>query len=290
MSDTAFEDSLREAFEERGLAEAPEGTTSEEESEAETPEQPRDEQGRFAPKEKILGKFDSQEDLVKSYQELERKLGERGNEEVQRLAQEVAQLRQQQVPINSDDPMQATIAAYERGDQIALQSHFAEWREEDPFAAAAWYSDTRNQARIDQLQQQYEQRFRQVEPVLSRTTNETALQAVASRHSDFAQFAGNVSEIIANDPYLVEAYSSDDPSRKEWAFETAYEKAKLRAGDNLTEASTQAQHEQQEAARAAKADAVVASASTSPQTRETGDAKDRFKESILNADLGPFGA
>jgi hypothetical protein len=46
--------------------------------------------------EKILGKFDSQEDLAKAYQELERKLGQQNQQQQQQTKQDTAELNEDQ--------------------------------------------------------------------------------------------------------------------------------------------------------------------------------------------------
>ena len=56
-------------------------TTSDKPEEAAKTEAPKEEAPKVEvqeePKEKILGKFETQEDLIKSYQELEKKIGEK---------------------------------------------------------------------------------------------------------------------------------------------------------------------------------------------------------------------
>ena len=302
----AFEAALRDKF---GTTEPEEATTSPEAEAA--PEEPvvseaeeapasraRDEQGRFTKvEEPILGKFNSVDDLVQAYQHAERRLGELGGEvgELRQLREQFEEMRAQlsrpTTPNNfadllEEDPATAAEMAYRAGDELALRQATAAWELVAPGAPRAWARAVQAEHQLQQMRQEMDARFQPVQEQAQRQQLESNVEQLRSQFGGdkFNTIAGHAVQLLESDPELARALA--DPQRQTWALNTAFRLAAAEQGENLSRAATELQQQDAEAARAAKTAAAVVSASSTPASREDKGAIDRFKESILGAEIG----
>lgn len=261
----------------------------------EPPAEPlRDEAGKFTNDTKLLEEhgltqFKSVADALKSYRELQGLQGRQAQEigEIRQQLQEFAAVQQRQ-PVSYDDldPADAAQIAWERGDTTATKAALEQWKVDDPFAAAVWVGNVQRQAEIAQLREEYAATLAPVQQRNQEQTIASAYHAVASRLPDINQFGDAIMEAAQSAPEVVAALKSGTAQDAERVFENLYWLAKGRQADTVTAAAQQAQAEQTEANRQAKAQAVVANVSSRPTSVEGKDAIDRFKQSILGVETG----
>lgn len=263
---------------------------------AATEQRGRDEKGRFAAKPDddeaadeqaddglIGGKFKTQEDLLKSYQELERQRGLDSAEkaELRQIAERFQQLQTQmdelpgrmQPPPQYDydslietDPAMAAQLAYQSGDQLRFQQAFAAWNDVSPGTPQVWAQNMQLQEKIAELEGSFEQRIAPVQDQARATVTAQALSQFASTHPDFDLYRDQMQQIAVDSPHLAALVNSDDPQAKVEMLDYLYTKAKMDeargSADNLQDALRNAA---QDTARAEQEAAVV---STSQRTAE----------------------
>ncbi len=235
MANGIFDDDLLELdespetgqdFEEQ--ATGPEGQP--EGSAEDTSEEPEQTEG-----EPLLGKFKSVDDLVKSYQELERKLGSR-DEEKEQLRQQLYMLQGylQALPqMGQQQPMPEQQQAKDEYDEL-----LAEFEQLYPGLTKAM---TRQQEkamseRLQQIEQKVGQALAPVQQfMMQEHFNRQALE-LAAKYPDFKDYAQDMMQIYQTQPML--AAMPD-------GMETAYQMAKAR---HVVAASQTAQTEAGKAA------------------------------------------
>lgn len=142
-------------------------------------------EAQLAEKEKFIGQQSTQVGDVRA--------------ELQQLRDELA-ARTPQTPapvpvaITQDmidnDPATATILAYQQNDGFALERAFEAWKEEDPFSAASWRSDTLAQQReaairADVQRQIDERNAREAAAASANAAWGDAMNLVGSKYPDF---------------------------------------------------------------------------------------------------------
>lgn len=251
----------------------------------------------------IGGKFKSQDDLLKAYEEAQRKLGEQGSElgELRRLREEFEEFASS---FEEDEPAQMSpheVAAY--SDQIQENpSHVAVWALQNGHdllydsAIRQLYDigDIFTANRLEQarmmaaMQAQVRQTIEPLEqPVQRMTQNQEfnqAWRAVAEKMPDLNKFADAIQEAATTAPEVVGALRQGDMASKERVIENLYWLAKGRQAETFQEAAKEVARQTAEDNQRAKAEATVASASSSPTRGDTGKTwKDDLKESIMSA-------
>lgn len=240
MANGIFDDDLLELdespetgqdFEEQ--ATGPEGQP--EGSAEDTSEEPEQTEGEPLQGEPLLGKFKSVDDLVKSYQELERKLGSR-DEEKEQLRQQLYMLQGylQALPqMGQQQPMPEQQQAKDEYDEL-----LAEFEQLYPGLTKAM---TRQQERamaerLAQIEQRVGQTIAPVQQfMMQEHFNRQALE-LAAKYPDFKDYAQDMMQIYQTQPML--AAMPD-------GMETAYQMAKAR---HIVAASQTAQTEAGKAA------------------------------------------
>lgn len=142
--------------------------------------------------ETIRAKFNSEDDLIKSYRELERKLGTRDEEKewlrqqldtttryLQALAPKLEQ--PQGEPEEPEDPAAWLEQFYERGPEAV---------------------DARVQAKLEQFERQLQQQLAPVQQHLMQEYYNQQALALANKHSDFRELAPTMSVIYEKYPQL----------------------------------------------------------------------------------------
>lgn len=181
----------------------------------------------------------------------------------------------------SFNPEQAAQIAYERGDAEALGAAMRTWVEygtqEDAFKAAVFWNGVQQRHMLESLARDLESRAPAASPD-QELDREVA--GVISRHPDIEQFVPQIGALANERPLMRQALESGTPAERAQALEDLYLLAKGRDSDTLsTQATSQATAETKKAARKAKADAAVVSATrgsaATPSENLTG--VDRFR-------------
>lgn len=196
-----FGEDLLDAPPEEGQGVLEEGLTSPDEGQLD--DQPESEEPALTPEEEeermkedlVRAKFNSKDDIVKAYRELERKLGSRDDEKegLKRQLELAAQYIQ-------------TLAA---GRQQAQEAPEAPKEPEDP---AAWLEqfyehgpqavDARVQAKLAEFEQRLQQRLEPVQQHLTQEYYNQQAMALAGKYSDFKELAPTMSVIYEKYPQL----------------------------------------------------------------------------------------
>lgn len=241
--------------------------------------------------EKLLaGKYESPEALERAYQELQSKFNERDGEigEVRRLREELDSLRGRvDAPqhdydaLISANPAAAAQLAYEAGDAYHLNGALEAWKDEDPFAAAVWYSNTRNEARMAQLAQSYEERLSVHDQGAARADLSSAMSEFAKVNPDLEAIAPTMVEIAEASPNVLALMQSDDLATKLEVFDFLAVKARARLGVAATpvapadEENTKAK---QDAALLSGTSSATHTAPETPASDEAREIKGAFRE------------
>lgn len=272
------------AVEEEPVAEAEPAAEAEEPA---VEDRPRNPDGTFAAKNPepapLLGKFKSAEELAVAYTELERHLGDQRRELGQRRQSEeelaarlaaieghIATPRQQITGDMIDrDPAAATQLAYEQGDQAALATAFAAWKDEDPAGAAVWAATETAAQREQALRAEYEARLAQVEQRIAPAEQadldrqyQGAFAQFARQHPDVEKFIPAMAQIAEANPTMQALIESGSPAQAADTFATLYKLAKYEQGDLAAAAVQDTARAVAEESQRAREEAFVASAST----------------------------
>jgi len=268
MANGIFDDDLLELdespetgqdFEEQatGPEGQPEGSTED------TSEEPEQTEGKPLQGEPLLGKFKSVDDLVKSYQELERKLGAR-DEEKEQLRQQLYMLQGylQALPqMGQQQPTPEQQQAKDEYDEL-----LAEFEQLYPGLTKALIRQQEKvmSERLQQIEQKIGQAVAPVQQfMMQEYFNRQALE-LAAKYPDFKDYAQDMMQIYQTQPML--AAMPD-------GMETAYQMAKAR---HLVAASQTAQTE------AGKAAARLPG-SSGARTAKPQDAEKAFLEDIFGS-------
>lgn len=268
MANGIFDDDLLELdespetgqdFEEQ--ATGPEGQP--EGSAEDTSEEPEQTEGEPLQGEPLLGKFKSVDDLVKSYQELERKLGSR-DEEKEQLRQQLYMLQGylQALPqMGQQQPTPEQQQAKDEYDEL-----LAEFEQLYPGLTKAMLRQQEKvmSERLQQIEQKIGQAVAPVQQfMIQEHFNRQALE-LAAKYPDFKDYAQDMMQIYQTQPML--AAMPD-------GMETAYQMAKAR---HIVAASQTAQTE------AGKAAARLPG-SSGARTAKPQDAEKAFLEDIFGS-------
>ncbi len=268
MANGIFDDDLLELdespetgqdFEEQatGPEGQPEGSTED------TSEEPEQTEGKPLQGEPLLGKFKSVDDLVKSYQELERKLGAR-DEEKEQLRQQLYMLQGylQALPqMGQQQPTPEQQQAKDEYDEL-----LAEFEQLYPGLTKALIRQQEKvmSERLQQIEQKIGQAVAPVQQfMMQEYFNRQALE-LAAKYPDFKDYAQDMMQIYQTQPML--AAMPD-------GMETAYQIAKAR---HVVAASQTAQTE------AGKAAARLPG-SSGARTAKPQDAEKAFLEDIFGS-------
>ena len=268
MANGIFDDDLLELdespetgqdFEEQatGPEGQPEGSTED------TSEEPEQTEGEPLQGEPLLGKFKSVDDLVKSYQELERKLGSR-DEEKEQLRQQLYMLQGylQALPqMGQQQPTPEQQQAKDEYDEL-----LAEFEQLYPGLTKALIRQQEKvmSERLQQIEQKVGQAVAPLQQfMMQEHFNRQALE-LAAKYPDFKDYAQDMMQIYQTQPLL--AAMPD-------GMETAYQIAKAR---HVVAASQTAQTE------AGKAAARLPG-SSGARTAKPQDAEKAFLEDIFGS-------
>lgn len=268
MANGIFDDDLLELdespetgqdFEEQatGPEGQPEGSTED------TSEEPEQTEGEPLQGEPLLGKFKSVDDLVKSYQELERKLGSR-DEEKEQLRQQLYMLQGylQALPqMGQQQPTPEQQQAKDEYDEL-----LAEFEQLYPGLTKALIRQQEKvlSERLQQIEQKVGQAVAPLQQfMMQEHFNRQALE-LAAKYPDFKDYAQDMMQIYQTQPML--AAMPD-------GMETAYQMAKAR---HIVAASQTAQTE------AGKAAARLPG-SSGARTAKPQDAEKAFLEDIFGS-------
>lgn len=208
------------------VAPADPADTAEPEPEATQDDRPRDDKGRFVPRnlevddpdiQKYLDKY--QGDPVKALKaavEAQSTIGRLGDEvgELRKLREQLDALndRVNQPPptqITEDlidrDPARAAQLAYEQNNPAALDYAIAAWKADDPFAAALWVSERRQ----EQRERAYQERIQKLEQTV-----------VPAAHA--AEFEGGIRHLVEQDPSALDRIREGIPNIPQEVASTLY--------------------------------------------------------------------
>lgn len=262
-------------------AETPTDTVDTVQETTETPATPEE----AAATERLLaGKYRTVEDLERAYAEAQKMIPEYAdwrklNGEVEYLRE---QLQQQAAPaaapiqITADlierDPASAAVLAYEQDNGHAFRIAFEAWREEDPFSAATWASQKSAEQNMQEVEQKYEQRFRELEqrvaPAAAAVAQQQSSAQLAKVAEEFPEIpalfeSGRLAEIAQQFPGTIgAALISEDPAVKAEALRAAAGFERGRQRDTLQANVQDVARAQAEEERRAAEDAYVASSTT----------------------------
>ena len=254
-------------------------------------ERPRDDQGRFTAKEQetepekpaepelILGKFKSTDDLIKSYQELEQKLGSQGNElsqALQHIDQRFAEFEEEPEPVNvttlqeeldANPARIPTVArdAYQRGDQQALNAVLVSWEYHDPAGAKAF----EREIMLDMFRK--EQQQAQQVAMTREQENRSVMQEFTQAHPDLDAVAPVMQQIVNDYPSIGRLLVSQDTRERREGLEALYSLASRRASDNATAENRQTDADNKaDENRAIEEAQVVSGNATHSETKKSG--------------------
>src|SRR5262245_37116241 len=178
-------------------------------SEPEPQERLRDEQGRFVaqePEELIGGKFRSQDDLLRAYQELESQRGDMARQmrDLRALEDKISGLQQRfDAPappeITQDqidaNPAYATQLAWETGNVQAMNTALAAWVEDDMPTALMWVQNQAFAHAVEQLRQELLAKIEPMQQAAQGNTLARAFGSVRARHPDIDQYLDTFKEL-----------------------------------------------------------------------------------------------
>lgn len=228
----------------------------------------------------LAGKYKSVEDLEAAHQELQKKLGELGNEvgELRPLREQFnefqtqwQQQQQQPQPITQDavnyvdelvqsSPQSAAAWAAQSGQPWLYDRVIRQWAEYDPIAAGRYDTHMQLQQAQTQLAQQFAPQMQSAAELADQQKTSAALNAVVAKYPDFASVADKVPQLVEQRPHWAQALASQNVQERTSVLEDAYLLAKAAHGDTLQQAAQAVQQEQDMEARQLRQDAQVASA------------------------------
>ena len=236
--------------------------------------------------EKLLaGNFKTTEELERAYEEL-RSLNGRQSQELGELRktfeEQFAQINQRletptapPVQITADliesNPAYAAQLAYEQNNGVAFQAAFEQWKEEQPFEAAAWAATKHNEEQLAALRAEQEQRYRELQAQVAPAAENVAASQVTSLIAQAEATTPGLSEFVASDkvaplaqefPEVAAALLSGTPKQKFESLRALHLIAKGRESDNLKATTEQVGRATAEEAQRVREEAFVASATT----------------------------
>lgn len=287
--------------------EAPADVVDTADEEHATDERPRDEKGRFISPEqadklsKYINKYDG--DVDKAYEasvEAQSLIGKLGQElgtlrsQVENLP---SQLQHQQAPtlpgdigdLIAQDPRQVAVWALQNGaGEPVYEAAMQEWFDQDPRAAARFETELR----LQQVRSEFEAQTVPVQRTLAEQEKQAAIARFTREHPDVEALAPQIQRVAAEQPFLANALSSDDPTTVVQALSALYTVAKATAPPApdtgaSQQAIAQAQAQALQQAEQAKQEAAVVTGGTN----STGDpaqpsASDEIWERWQELDIG----
>lgn len=262
------------------------------EPDAAADDRPRDEKGRFVPREiddevavddpelqALLAKYKGDPlQALRAAAEAQRHVGS--------VHQEIGQLRQQmedmanrqpqmvtpQTPVTQDlidsNPAAATELAYTQQNQVALRAAFEAWKMEEPTDAALWYSQKQIEAVNQQWEERYSQLAQQVQPLQQQQADNVFAQGIRQLHAADPQVHDRIVEGAAHLPEevagaLYTLLETGTPDQKLGAYKALAELTKAPASPATPdEVRAQAREAALEADRAIAEAAVVSATAT----------------------------
>lgn len=252
---------------------------------------PRNEKGQFVPAEtgapetdapeqpaetSILDKYGGDVDkALKALEESQSYIGDlhRTQGELTRQLAELTQAIQSPKPqqdfeaLLESNPQQAAEMALAANDQQAYQRAVEEWNDLAPGAPQIWAQNLYLQQQMAELRQQVEATQAPLREQQQTQTLARAYQEVEQANPDFAQLQPVMSTVVgelgaAGYDWITPALESGDPVKAKAALTTLVEVARARTAGNLADQATEAARQHVAETQRAKADAIVASAST----------------------------
>jgi hypothetical protein len=304
-AETGQSDTAREAPEAEEAPAAEADTTAE--AEAET-EQPRDEQGRFLPREGetaeqqeerlLAGKYKTTEDLERAYTELQSLHGRSSQElgELRRAMEErLDALQQGQQPqydyegLIDEDPAYAVQLAYQQRDEAAFRRAWEAWEEMSPGTPTAWWEATQAREEYRQLAQYVQQGMQPVQQMQAQTEWDQTAAEFAKQHpaADNAAVYTEMQRQAEQYPHMLTVLQTGAPEARLEVLDFLYTKAEKaardRGSDTLATAQQQQAAQQRDQARAAKLDAGVTTATTAPTERPPIEAwRENFRKVLFD--------
>lgn len=226
----------------------------------------------------FAGRYKTVEELERAVEEQKQLIGRQSAEvaEARQLAASIEELRSEVQQSNQatfdpsglegylvENPNQIpTVAqqAMERGDTAAYQTAMKAWQDVDSLGANDFHSRALIEAAKEEIR-------REVSPVAATVQrNQTAAdftsayEAVAATHDDFSQVLNSISEdtLRGFPPEAMAALQNGDKESKQRVLELLYRYTKADQVGTISEAAANATAEAQQAARADKTNATVA--------------------------------
>ena len=256
-------------------------------SDAETAtERPRDpETGQFISAEKaeqketerlLAGRFKTPEELERGYEELRALDGRRSNEigELRQALESFAQATQNPRPqmdfeaLLDENPSQAYMVARSSGDTNAIYRAREAWNDMAPGVVDLFEQNLLLVNKLGELEQQFQGLQQPVQQQQQYATLAGVYRQVQTANPDFEALRPEMQKIVDEaeasgyDPFTP-AIESNDPNQALAALNHLALLARARTAGNLADQARIAATEHVQATERAKADAIVASASTS---------------------------
>lgn len=250
----------------------------------------------------LAGKYKTADELEKAHLELQSLLGRQGNElaEARALREQFDALRADLKPADrptydpgSLDEQFASnptiIPAYaqkalDAGDDLLYGKAITAWQEHDPFGAAAFHANALAEQKINELRQEFAPTLKQAQQTASTSEFQSAFEARAALHEDFAAVLDSITPEIMNGfpKEVLGVLQSGDQASKEQVLETLYRWTKAEQAGTLTQAAANAASQVAQDALTARQEAAVAS-TTGSQDRQPV-APVTFNEHFQNSD------
>lgn len=169
-------------------------------------------------------------------------------------------------------------------DQMLFERSLRAWHEFDSYAATNWQTQFTTAQMQQQLARQFAPQIQRANTIADTSELERAYTNVRSRHDDFEQIIGPLTEERLNEivqtgvPAEILQGLTGDLAAKEKVLETIYRWEKAERAGALATAAQEAVQQATQEARTAKQEATVASASTTtpPQVPMTEDERMRL--------------
>lgn len=279
-------------------------------------ERPRDEHGRFvavdpeAPPEEtvetvgeaqevlLAGKYKTTEDLVAAHEALQKKLGEQGAElgDLRALRQTLEQIQAEMAANKTPEPVyqpdeveqwlqdnptripEVAASAFQTGQEALMDQAIEAWRDIDPVGARRFERAVAVETAKQAMEAKFAPQLASVQQAEQNAEFQQVFKQLEGKYEDFDTVLNSVNdETIAGFPAsslaLLQTGTAD---AKREVLETLYRWVKAEQAGTLTEAAKAASVQAQQESQAARANATVASATTSP-SREAGNAVDLYR-------------
>lgn len=317
MSDLSVEEQITQKF---TGEQAPESAPTEPEvdtaEQVESEEQPRDEAGKFAPKDDapaseaeeaepvlLAGKYKDTAELEKAYEAAQTLIGRQGNElaEARALRSEFEQLREQLKPeprpsydpdsideylaANPQNIPALAQQALETSDNYLYQRTLEAWGELDRVGAMDFHANAVADAKIAELEKRLTPQLEASRQVATSNEFQAAFDNRAQHHPDFAAVLDTLTqETLDGFPkQILATLQSGDQESKEQVLETLYRWQKAEQAGTLQQAVATATQQAQQDALTARQEAAVAS-TTGSQDRVPVTGIDSWREQFQNSD------